>query len=100
MGCLNRLAFGEAAKRAGVPLRTLRRWREEGLTVQRRGRALYVRLEDVLAWKRWKSLQDPGAWARRVRAATGGELGALVSGPEFERARAAWVAAGGRDGRA
>ena len=92
-----RLAFRAAARRAGVTVRTLENWRDEGMTVEREGRRLYVRLEHVLAWKRWKSLRNPAAGHRRARAAARGVDGAVVSPRQVERARREWIAAGGRE---
>lgn len=93
---MNRLALNTAARRVGLSVRTLRTYVAEGMTVSREGRRMYVRLEHALAWKRWKALQNPAAQHRRARAAAQGERGAVVSPVQMRRARAEWIAAGGR----
>lgn len=91
------LAFREAARKADVPVRTLERWRAEGLRVQQKGSRLYVDLQHVYAWKRWKALWHPPSMVRRQRAVAAGVRDAVVSPTEFERARREWIAAGGRE---
>lgn len=97
MSCLTRLVFRAAAGKAGVSLRTLEYWRAQGMTVEMRGGRLFVQLEHVLAWKRWKSLNNSARMRRREAAARRGIVGAVVSPCEYERARRDWVAAGGKE---
>lgn len=87
----------EASHKTGVGLRTLERWRSEGLTVRRDGFRLLVDLDHVRAWRRWKSLQNDAAKARRTRDTARGVVGAMVSEQQYERARREWIAAGGRE---
>lgn len=91
------LGFQIAARRAEVSVPTLHRWRAEGMRVKRDGARLLVDLEVVLAWKRWKALRNPSAAWRRRNAAVLGVRGAVPTAREFERARLAWIEAGGRD---
>lgn len=92
---MSKLAFRALAKQADVPLRTLNRWRAEGMHVVVEGGRLFARLDHVLAWKRWKSLANPAAGFRRARAARAGESGAVVTDEQYRRAWREWVAAGG-----
>lgn len=96
MSSLQRLALRDAARRAGVSLRTVGNWRAEGMRVEKREGRLTVRVDHLLAWKRWKALVNPAMGLRRGAAVRRGEVGAEVSPREFERARREWVAAGGR----
>lgn len=89
------LGFRQAAGKARVSVRTLHNWREEGMRVQVEGRRVFVDLEVVLAWKRWKSLQNPAAGHRRARAAAAGYADAVVSSEQIGRAHRDWVLAGG-----
>lgn len=93
-----RLGLREASVREGVGVRTLERWRAEGMTVHRSGNRLEVDPQVVRAWKRWKSLRNVRHEKRRRVAAAGGVSGARVTEAQYERARREWIAAGGREG--
>lgn len=91
-----RLAFQAAAREAGVCLRTLRQYRADGMHVEETGGRLFVRLEHVLAWKRWRGLNDAAKKSRRERLAREGKGDARVTRSQFERAFQDWVRAGGQ----
>lgn len=91
-----RLAYQAAASKAGISVRTLRKYRAAGLPVEEAGGRLFVRLEHVLAWKRWRGLHDAAAVSRRERAAREGVVDARVTQSQRERAFQDWIKAGGR----
>lgn len=87
------LGLKQAAVRAGVSVRTLRRWKAEGMATVRVDGEILVSFEAVKAWKRYKGLMDPAREYRRR------EAGVTIS----EQSRA-WVVSefvkfGGRPGR-
>lgn len=92
------LPLRQVAAEEGIGLRTLERWKTEGLIVRRErsGRVL-VNPVHVRAWLRWKSLRNGAERARRARAVARGETGAQVSDAAMERARREWIAAGGSE---
>ena len=95
MSSLQRLALRAAGERAGVSARTIASWRAEGMAVEVRGGVLTVRVDHLLAWKRWKALTNPALVRRRRSAEACGERDAAVSDAALAAAREAWVAAGG-----
>lgn len=97
MSSLKQLALRAAADRAGVSQRTIATWRAEGMTVTERSGRLYVRVDHLLAWKRWKSLMNPAMELRRGAAARRGIEGATISKAGIEKARREWIAAGGHE---
>lgn len=91
------IALRAAAERAGVSLRTVTYWLAEGLAHERQGGRVYVRIDHVLAWRRWKSLNNSAMQRRRAAAARRGITTAHVTEREYEKARREWLAAGGRE---
>lgn len=80
MSFLKLLGFRVAARKSGMSVVTLKRWRGEGMTVVKRGSEVLVTLDTVFAWKRWKSLNNPKQTYRRRAAAARGEVGAIRNG--------------------
>lgn len=93
---MTHLEFPAAARQAGVSVRTLYRWRAEGLRVKIVDGVVLVRVEHVLAWKRYKALNDPARGYRRRRAVADGVAGAVVSDEARAWVRKRFIAAGGR----
>ncbi len=54
------LTYREAARRAGVDVRTVRRWRASGMpSVVGDGGAVLFDLEELLEWKRYMAFMNP-----------------------------------------
>lgn len=91
-----RLAFQAAARKAGVCIRTAREYRRDGMIVEMVDGRLYVQLEDILAWKRWRGLHEAAVTKKREKAAREGVVGARVAPSQREREFQEWIKAGGR----
>ncbi|MHA3724339.1 hypothetical protein ACXR2T_10710 [Leucobacter sp. HY1910] len=79
-----------------MSLRTLRQYRADGMHVEDVDGRLFVRLEHVLAWKRWRGLNDAARKSRRECRARDGSADAHVTDSQLERAFQEWVRAGGK----